>query len=62
MGSQQLGGSRVRVTLYQGVGHAALNMAWREDVLVEWVFSQQRPQPETGPAASSASQPATRPR
>jgi hypothetical protein len=39
-----------------------LNMAWREDVLVEWVFSQQRPQPETGPAASSASQPATRPR
>jgi len=59
---QQAGGSRVRITLYRGVGHAALNMAWREDVLVEWVFSRQRPQPATSPAASSASQPATRPR
>ena len=59
---QQAGGKRVRVTLYKGVGHAALNMAWTQDDLVEWVFGQQRPQPATGPTAASTSQPASRPR
>jgi predicted peptidase len=58
---QRAGGRRAKLTLYKGVGHAALNMAWTQDDLVEWVFSQQRPQPTTGPAATSTSRPATRP-
>jgi predicted peptidase len=37
---QQAGGSRVRVTLYQGVGHAVCVSAWSEEGLVEWVFQQ----------------------
>jgi len=35
--------NKARLTIYEGVGHNAYEMAWREIELMEWVFSQKKP-------------------
>lgn len=34
------GESKVRLTIYEGVGHDSYELAWQESDLIDWVFSQ----------------------
>ncbi|MFA5043316.1 MAG: dienelactone hydrolase family protein [Kiritimatiellia bacterium] len=39
---KEAGGTRIKLTLYEGVGHGSYLKAWREKKLVEWIFNQAR--------------------
>jgi predicted peptidase len=39
---KKAGGIKIRLTIYEGIGHESYLLAWREKELIEWTFRQVR--------------------
>jgi len=39
---KKIGGTRARITIYEGVKHGSYQIAWRQEELIDWMFSQRK--------------------
>ena len=40
--TEKAGGTKIKITIYKGVGHESYMKAWKEKELIEWVFNQKK--------------------